>query len=118
MYPPARVKGKYNPRLGETGLYYWGRKVMETHNFPADNMTDGYWGPDDGPNWPACRVLLTDKIEDLHSEGKFQGYSGMIYWGNEMDSKEIGHDKICGPDNGSPWDDCLREIFYDSDSEY
>ena len=103
------------PRLGKTGLYYWGRKVMENHNFPDNDLTDGIWGPESGPNWPAWRVLKTDKMDLLNKNGKFQGYSGMIYWGKNWNKKSKGHDGLCGPDNGPPWDECLNEILNEVD---
>ena len=101
----------YNPKIGRTGLYYWGREVMERHNFPAESITDGIWGPQSGPNWSACRVLRTGKMDALNKMGKFQGYSGMIYCGEKTEKKLEHHDGVWGPDNGSPWDDCLIEIY-------
>ena len=103
----------YNPEIGKTGLYYWGRKVMKRHNYPADGMADGYCGPDDGPNCPAWRTLITEKMDKLNGIGKFQGYSGMVYWGKSMENAEEGHDGVCGPDNGPPCIEWLKEVSYD-----
>ena len=102
---------QYNPKLGKTGLYYCGRKVMKRHNYPADDMTDGYCGPNSGPNCHACRVLKTKKMDKLNKEQKFQGYSGYIYCGQWMGVIEPGHDGYCGPDNGTPCDHCYSEIM-------
>jgi hypothetical protein len=114
IFPPCKSEN-YNPKLGPTGLYYCGRKVMERHNFPAENMTDGYCGPDNGPNCPACRVLRTDKMDRLNKQLKFQGYSGYVYCGEWMGKIEPGHDGYCGPDNGPPCEDCYNEVL---DEEY
>ena len=111
VYPPALVPEKYDPQIGKTGLYYWGRKAMENHNFPDDDITDGIWGPESGPNWPAWRVLKTGKMDELNKNGKFQGYSGMVYCGKKMKKSNKWHDGVCGPDNGSPWIDCMKIIF-------
>ena len=84
---------------------------MDNHNFPDDDIVNGICGPMSGPNWPACRVLRTEKMDKLNKKGKFQGFSGMIYWGCKMKKRGEGHDEVCGPDNGSPCDSCLKEIF-------
>ena len=60
-YSPVIVPNRYRPKLGETGLYYCGRKVMEGHNFPEEDLTDGYCGPNSGPNCTACRTIKTEK---------------------------------------------------------
>ena len=41
LYPPAITEGEYDPKLGRTGLYYCGRKVMQGHNNPDDDISDG-----------------------------------------------------------------------------
>ena len=84
---------------------------MKGHNFPADDISDGVWGPDWGPNCPAWRTLRTDKIDLLNKNWIFQGYSGMIYCAKEMKKRGEGHDGHCGPDNGSPCDSCLALIY-------
>ena len=111
MYPPAITEGEYDPKLGRTELYYCGRKVMQGHNNPDDDISDGVWGPESGPNCPACRTLKTDKMDELNAAGKVQGYSGMIYWGKVTEIKNDDHDGKCGPDNGPPCDECLMYIF-------
>ena len=88
---------------------------MENHNFPSEDISNGIWGPESGPNWPSCRVLKTEKIDELNRIGKFQGYSGMIYWGNKIETICEGHDGFCGPDNGPSCRDCLKEIFDDDE---
>lgn len=75
---------------------------MEHHNFPAENMTDGYCGPNNGPNCSACRVLRTEKMDRLNKDLKFQGYSGFIYCGKWIGITGPGHDGYCGPNNGIP----------------
>ena len=115
MYPPIKIDGEYEPKLGQTGLYYCGRKVMHGHNFPDYDICDGVWGPDSGPNWPACRTQKTDKMDELNAEGKMQGYSGMIYCGKAMKIKEEGHDGTWGPDNGPPWDEWIKYLYEDDD---
>ena len=80
---------------------------MHGHNLPDIDRCDGVCGPDDGPNCPACRTLKTDKMDKLNAAGKFQGYSGMIYWGKAILFGGIGNNGFWGPDNGQPWDECL-----------
>ena len=84
---------------------------MKHHNYPAKKMTDGRCGPDYGSNCPAWRTLKTEKMDELNKKGKFQGASGMVYWGKEIEVREEGHDGCCGPDNGPPCDECLQEIW-------
>ena len=118
LYAPVATEGIYYPKLGRTGLYYCGRSVMKGHNFPEDDIWKGICGPESGPNCPACRTLKTDKIDQLNATNRFQGYSGMIYWGKEMEIKSEGHDKKCGPNNGPPCDECLSHIFDEKPIEY
>ena len=73
LYPPVITNGEYEPKLGRTGLYYCGRPVMKGHNHPGDDICEGVCGPESGPNWPACRTLKTEKMDELNKEGKFQG---------------------------------------------
>ena len=84
---------------------------MKGHNHPGFDIGNGVCGPESGPNWPACRTLKTDKMDELNKEGKFQGYSGMVYCGDKMKKRDKYHDGRCGPDNGPPWDECLTQIF-------
>ena len=84
---------------------------MKRHFYSDDYITDGYCGPDQGPNCPACRTLKTEKMDQLNKVGKFQGSSGMIYWGKSMEKTEERSDGICGPNKGYPWEDCLNEIL-------
>ena len=65
---------------------------MKGHNFPADDISNGVWGPDWGPNCPAWRTLRTNKIDELNKNWIFQGYSGMIYCAKEMEKRGEGHD--------------------------
>lgn len=84
---------------------------MENHNFPSKSMTDGRCGPDNGPNCPACRTIKTEKMDTLNKNGKWQGYSGMIYCKKTMEPNSLGQVEVCGPDNGKPWDECMIEIL-------
>lgn len=108
-YPPARIKGVYEPVLvPETGMYYCSRSVMVNHNQPgpalvnkcgqfSDSNNSAY--PDSGPNCPACRVLSLPR--NLGND-RWQGQSGFVYCGNEG----------CGPDINGPCDACGRVINY------
>ena len=78
-------------------------------------MTDGRCGPDDGPNCPAWRTFRTKKMDELNKKGKFQGYSGMVYWGKKIEERGKGDDKLCGPSNGPPCDECLKEILVEGE---
>ncbi len=112
MHPACSYYDDYKPQLGETGLYYCGRKVMENHNKPAQSLTDGRCGPDNGPNCPACRVFNSPKSKILKTQGLFQGMSGMVYCGKEMKKKKEGQDGVCGPDNGKSCSKCINYIKY------
>ena len=62
VYPPCIGK-HYNPEKDEeTEMYYCGRKVMERHNIPYDNIV--YRCERGGPNCPACRTLGKPKGSD------------------------------------------------------
>jgi|JI10StandDraft_1071094.scaffolds.fasta_scaffold1182746_2 hypothetical protein len=93
LFPPVDFDNEYEPKLGRTELYYCGRKVMNGHNFPASDIVK-VCGPESGPNCPACRTLRTDKMDELNKNGKFQGYSGMVYCGKEMKKRGDGHDGV------------------------
>ena len=90
---------------------------MEGHNFPDDDISNGIWGPEWGPNCPAWRTLSTEKIDELNKNLIFQGYSGMIYCTKKMKKRGKFHDGHCGPDNGSPCDSCLALIYDENDIE-
>ena len=108
VFPPCRTD-KYNPKISDvTGFYYCGRPVMKYHNYPAENTTDGYCGPNDWANCPACRTLKCPAVDDMLKKGKWQGMSGLVYCGRFFGCLEDGHDGYCGPDNGSPCPQCAR----------
>ncbi len=108
-YPPARIKGVYEPVLvPETGMYYCSRSVMVNHNQPGPALvnkcgqcsdSNNSADPDSGPNCPACRVLSLPR--NLGND-RWQGQSGFVYCGNEG----------CGPDINGPCDACGRVINY------
>lgn len=100
MYRPCRTVA-YNPvQSSVTGLWYCGRPVMQFHNYPALNLTDGCCGPNDGANCPACRSLKNVMVDQFVSEGRWQGSSGMIYCGRNDEAY------LCGPDSGIPCPQC------------
>ena len=106
VYRPCEHDG-YQPKISPvTGLYYCGRKVMSRHNRPWQNTTDGYCGPNNWANCPACRVLKTDLMDQILNEDKWQGWSGLVYCGKWFGVQEEGHDGYCGPNNGIPCPDC------------
>ena len=111
VFRPCR-HSHYDPKISPvTRLYYCGRKVMSRHNYPGENTTDGYCGPDNWANCPACRTLKTDKIQEIWRKGKWQGWSGLVYCNRWFGVQEPGHDGMCGPDNGPPCPEC-RYILY------
>ena len=87
---------------------------MKGHNFPGgDDMCDGTWGPDNGPNCHSWRTLATKKMDRLNKKLIFQGYSGMIYCGKEIITYKGDKEKYCGPDNGVPCDKCFWLTYLD-----
>ncbi len=111
LYRPCQ-SATYSPELSDdTGLYYCGRRVMDRHNIPADNTTDGRCGPDNWANCPACRTLKNPTVDELIRSGKWQGWSGLFYCGRYFGESEPGHDGYCGPDNGTPCPDCFRLLY-------
>ena len=59
LYPPRRSHN-YKPKLGKSGLWYCGRKVMNHDKDCKFNTdTDGYCGPNNGANCTSCRVLYS-----------------------------------------------------------
>lgn len=95
MYPSGYYKD-YKPKLKENCLYYCGRYVMKDHNRPAENMTDGRCGPNNGPNCAACRVFKTKLSEKAINKGVWQGMNGYFYCGKYFGVQEKGHDGFCG----------------------
>ena len=91
VYPPAEIPGRYDPELGDTGLYYCNRPVMSSHNYPKQSI-QSVCGPLYGLNCPACRTLSSDKINELNAKNIYQTISGMIYCGQKMMKRE--KDKI------------------------
>ena len=114
VYKPCR-HSCYNPKISPvTGLYYCGRKVMSRHNYPGGNTTDGCCGPNNWANCPACRTLVTEKFREIVKDGKWQGWSGLVYCGIYFGKQEEGHDGYCGPNNGPPCSKC-RYLLYPND---
>lgn len=107
LYPPCK-SAAYNPvRSKATGVLYCGRHVMQNHNRPAASTTDGYCGPNNWANCPACRSLKNPVVSQLYtSKGRWQGWSGLVYCGEYYGRKSPGHDGYCGPNNGPPCPQC------------
>ncbi len=102
VFPPCKT-GAYNPKISNvTGLYYCGRSVMRSHNYPADNSTDSNCGPDNWANCSACRILKTRSFNAIKNNGRWQGMSGLVYCGRYYGKQQERHDGYCGPNNGPP----------------
>jgi len=116
IWPPARRSEPgftYQPKIStRTGLYYCGRNVTSDHNYPAGNLTNGFCGPNNGPNCDACRVLHNPKIPQTNVLGVkvWQGSSGLFYCGVYFRKVDLYHDGYCGPNNGRPCDGCYALI--------
>ena len=123
MFRPCK-SGRYDPKLSdETGLLYCGR-TLSCLNYPTLGMIESnVCGPKTGPNCPACRVIrhpISEKRQRLHDEGKWQGWSGWFYCGQENEDVNdrtceilktfIIEPKLCGPDNGPPCNKCGKEL--------
>ena len=72
---------------------------------------NGYCGPTNGPNCPACRVLRSDRVVSLWGKGKWQGWTGEVYCGRWFDVQEPGHDGFCGPNNDPSCPECYDELL-------
>ena len=108
LFRPCR-SAAYNPVLSpHTGMWYCGRRVMQNHNRPAARTTDGYCGPNNWANCPACRSLKNPVVDEFVRSGLWQGWSGLVYCGRYFGRQEPGHDGHCGPNNGSPCLGCGR----------
>ncbi|CAG2210701.1 unnamed protein product [Mytilus edulis] len=108
-------------------MLYCGRQVMITHNQVGKSTTDGFCGPNNWANCPACRVILRvkdnqkqsieiPKLKKCLGKGKWQGLSGLFYCGKKdrklnTDLKHLKSDGICGPDTGVPCNCCGEELF-------
>ncbi|XP_076084319.1 uncharacterized protein LOC143055060 [Mytilus galloprovincialis] len=128
-YKPCINKSKdYLPQLSlQTEMLYCGRQVMITHNQVGKSTTDGFCGPNNWANCPACRVISRIKDKQKQSieipklkkclgKGKWQGLSGLFYCGKKdrklnTDLKHLKSDGICGPDTGVPCNRCGEELF-------
>ena len=111
MYPPCR-SAEYNPvRSSVTGMWYCGRNVMQNHNRPAGGTTDGYCGPTNRANCPACRSLKNPVVEEFVSKGRWQGWSGLVYCGRYFGQQQPGHDGYCGPNNGPSCLECASILL-------
>ena len=108
IFRPCR-SAEYNPvRSPHTGMWYCGRRVMQNHNWPAASTTDGYCGPNNWANCPACRSLKNSVVDEFVRSGLWQGWSGLVYCGKYFGKQEPGHDGHCGPNNGPPCLECGR----------
>lgn len=97
LYRPCKGPN-YNPRVSDiTGMWYCGRRVMKDHNIPSKSITDSC-GPNVSANCHACRTLKNDRITALWNDGKWQGWSGLVYCGENS----------CGPDSGPPCPECKK----------
>ena len=104
--------GDYNPKISpQTNLYYCGRMVMSRHNYPDSSTTDGYCGPDNWANCPACRTLKTDQIQEIWGQDKWQGWSGVVYCGKFRDGQKLVY---CGPHYGLSCSECEHILKYGS----
>ena len=106
VYRPCNHDGYQTKISPVTGLYYCGRKVMSHHNHPWKTTTDDYCGPNNWANCPPCRVLKTDRMDQIFKENKWQGWSGLVYCGKWFRVQDNGHDGYCGPNNGPPCPEC------------
>lgn len=112
LYRPCKGP-KYNPFYSKSvpGMIYCARPVMQSHNCPGYNITDGNCGPNNWANCPACRTLKSPKVEEILKEEKWQGWSGLVYCGKEFGVQEPSHDGFCGPDNGTPCPGCANMLL-------
>ena len=112
LYPPC-CSSSYNPQKSSvTGMWYCGRPVMQNHNHPANSTTDGRCGPTNWANCPACRTLKNHVVvSKFIREGRWQGWSGLVYCGHYFGKKEPGHDGYCGPNNGPPCLECAKILL-------
>ena len=116
VYPPVRILGEYNPKLGETGLYYCNRPVMSSHNYPHKSSED-FCGPQFGPNCPACRTFTTVKMDKLNNFNKFQGPSGMVYCQSKIDKPSSICSQIWSPFIKTPCNNWLKSIWFNKVEE-
>ena len=84
---------------------------MKDHNRPAENMTDGRCGPNNGPNCAACRVFKTKLSEKAINMGVWQGMNGYFYCVKYFGVQEKGHDGFCWPNNGVPCPSCYKLLL-------
>lgn len=126
-YMPCKSE-RYNPKVQkELGIPYCGREVMANHNQVAKKSTDNRCGPNNWANCPACRVIRNFVHDDYSleelpvvrrciSKGRWQGLSGLFYCGKTFsckfpDSTNTTRDRVCGPDNGMPCEDCGKIMY-------
>ena len=104
LYKPA-VNGSYNPRYNDKGLwniYYCGRTFKQ-----QDGTTGECGNITGGPTCPACRVLRCDALDSLVQNGKWQGWTGLVYCGRKFSNPSSDHDGYCGPNRGPQCPGCL-----------
>jgi len=107
IYPPVAEKNNYHPKLGKTGLWYCGRRVMEDNGFPFGRVRcNGYCGPNDGPNCPTCIMYGCTSHGEEYPKLKVGDYctvaqsgeTGLFYCGRVFKHRKT--DGYCGPNNG------------------
>ena len=72
VYLPCIDNVRYKPRRSRNGMYYCGRPVMSRHTYAGPNYTD-VCGPDEGPNCPACRTIISTKVQMILAGERWQG---------------------------------------------
>ncbi|CAM4945908.1 unnamed protein product [Rotaria socialis] len=112
LYPPVKKAREWEPKKGETGLYYCGKKNMKDNDAPfCSTGTDGFCGPDNGPNCHICRCYGgIQQRKNGHGHLAKQGETGLFYCGQQIKGtkQRAGHDDYCGPDNGWPCESCSQ----------
>jgi hypothetical protein len=111
LYRPCKGPHYKPVRSQTTNMLYCARPVMAPHNRPARSTTDGRCGPNNWANCPACRTINTRKVEEIWKNGKWQGWSGVVYCGRYFGVQESGHDGYCGPNNGTPCPECKKFLL-------
>ena len=113
LYPPVKGTRGWHPRKGDTGLYYCGKQNMKDNNAPFGKVgTDGFCGPDNGPNCHICRCYggILERQNDRGHPAK-QGETGLFYCSRKIkktETKQGEHDGFCGPDNGPNCESCSK----------
>lgn len=114
LYPPVPGTNNYRPAKGSTGLWYCGRSVMHSNNFPFGRVgCDGRCGPTNGPNCPSCIMYGISEGNEypLRRGGASQtGETGQFYCGKRFCIPWGNHNGVCGPNNGPCCESCSSLI--------